>query len=476
MRMIEMNESRIAITTDMWTADHQKKGYLALTAHFIDSSWTLQKRIIRYCYVPAPHTKEVIADELMKIFLDWNLDRKLSTITLDNCSVNDGVVDLLVDRLGLNSLMLEGNFFHIRCCAHILNLIVKDGLDVIGDATPKRIEKFEDSARQLRIPTSKKLSLDCKTRWNSTYLMLQTALLYKDVFSRTKLREPLCKILPTDEDWNMAKVISEKLQIFYNVTETFSGTKYPTANFYFSKICEIKLALSKWRFDSNMTLALMASRMLEKFEKYWSVIHGIMGVATVLDPRYKKCMLEYYFSKIYGVDCDEEINRIDKICRNLLREYEKKFQDVGVETNIFSCTSIEKRITDDYDEYVSRKKSKRTEVKTEFDFYLEEDVLLRSTDFDILQWWKSGGLKYPMLQRIARDVFAIPVSTVASESTFSIGGRLIDPHRSRLHPIMVEALTYPCSTSTSTEIFSTSSYGDEDDDDSITLDLEDELT
>ena len=79
---------------------------------------------------------------------------------MDNCFVNDGVVDILVDRFGPNSLMLEGNFFRLRCCAHILNLIVKDGLDVIGDgidriresvhfwtATPKRIEKFEDSTR-----------------------------------------------------------------------------------------------------------------------------------------------------------------------------------------------------------------------------------------------------------------------------------------------------------------------------------------
>ena len=28
--------------------------------------------------MPALHTKEVIVDEFMKIFLDWNLDRKLS--------------------------------------------------------------------------------------------------------------------------------------------------------------------------------------------------------------------------------------------------------------------------------------------------------------------------------------------------------------------------------------------------------------
>jgi hypothetical protein len=31
-------KSRIAVTTDMWTADNQKKGYMAVTEHFIDES------------------------------------------------------------------------------------------------------------------------------------------------------------------------------------------------------------------------------------------------------------------------------------------------------------------------------------------------------------------------------------------------------------------------------------------------------
>ena len=64
----------------------------------------------------------------------------------------------------------------------------------------------------------------------------------------------------------------------------------------------------------------------------------------------------------------------------------------------------------------------------------------RTLDFDILTWWKANGPKYPTLQRIARDILTIPVSTVASESAFSTSGRVLSPHRSKLHPKTVEAL------------------------------------
>lgn len=41
------NNSRVAITTDMWTSSNQKKGYMAVTAHFIDENWILRSRILR---------------------------------------------------------------------------------------------------------------------------------------------------------------------------------------------------------------------------------------------------------------------------------------------------------------------------------------------------------------------------------------------------------------------------------------------
>jgi hypothetical protein len=32
--------SQVAITSDLWTANHQKKGYMVVTTHFIDDDWT----------------------------------------------------------------------------------------------------------------------------------------------------------------------------------------------------------------------------------------------------------------------------------------------------------------------------------------------------------------------------------------------------------------------------------------------------
>jgi hypothetical protein len=81
--------------------------------------------------------------------------------------------------------------------------------------------------------------------------------------------------------------------------------------------------------------------------------------------------------------------------------------------------------------------------KIGYDRYLEEQVLpYNSKEFDILSWWKTNGIKYPILQTIARGIFCIMVSTVASESTFSTGGRIVNPHHSGLHSGALKAFMH----------------------------------
>ncbi|KAE8719871.1 hypothetical protein F3Y22_tig00109925pilonHSYRG00091 [Hibiscus syriacus] len=191
---------------------------------------------------------------------------------------------------------------------------------------------------------------------------------YKDVFKRLKQREAQYRSLPTDRDWELASSICGKLQLFYKVTLMFSGTKYPTANVFFPSICEIRIALSKWSEDRDEVIKAMGERMLVKFDKYWSVIHGVMGVAVVLVSRlfqdYETCNYESSQNR----DVDSSRNTSD--------------MEVQVEGGFFN----------DYFTFIED--DNHTGIMSELDHYLQRNT----------------------------------------------SGRLVSPHRSRLHPKTLEAL------------------------------------
>ena len=62
--------------------------------------------------------------------------------------------------------------------------------------------------------------------------------------------------------------------------------------------------------------------------------------------------------------------------------------------------------------------------------------------FEILGWWKANSDRYQVLSKMARDVLAVPFSTVAFESAFNTGGRILDLFRSSRSPLMIQNLVY----------------------------------
>ena len=148
-------------------------------------------------HVPPPRTGIDIADGIYKCLQEWEIEHKIFTISVDNAAYNDRALRRLKETFSrVKKLSCGGRLFHIRCCAHILNLLVKDGLakiehiieDVregikyINNSEGRRLN-FSKAAHQMQI-RNRKLMLDVSTRWNSTYDMLFAALKFRDAFPR----------------------------------------------------------------------------------------------------------------------------------------------------------------------------------------------------------------------------------------------------------------------------------------------------
>ncbi|KAG6395288.1 hypothetical protein SASPL_145930 [Salvia splendens] len=112
---------------------------------------------------------------------------------MDNAKSNDVAIKQMMSTFNArNMLVANGQYFHLRCVAHIINLVVDDGLKQIGMAVVRvreavkwikgssaRSKSFKDIAKVCKVDTKKFLCQDVPTRWNSTYLMLEAALPYE---------------------------------------------------------------------------------------------------------------------------------------------------------------------------------------------------------------------------------------------------------------------------------------------------------
>ncbi|GKC88372.1 zinc finger BED domain-containing protein RICESLEEPER 2-like protein, partial [Tanacetum coccineum] len=81
---------------------------------------------------------------------------------------------------------------------------------------------------------------------------------------------------------------------------------------------------------------------------------------------------------------------------------------------------------------------------SDLDVYFEDGCYMCAPEdnkkFNIFDWWKNHELKYRILSKLARDILAIPITTVASKATFSAGSKVIDQYRAKLGVDTMQAL------------------------------------
>ncbi|PLW04661.1 hypothetical protein PCANC_28942 [Puccinia coronata f. sp. avenae] len=148
--------------------------------------------------------------------------------------------------------------FHVQCIAHVINLVVKDGIKVVGKAVEQlcnsvhyihgssgQIDAFEKALERVGINVNKKHpTKDVPTRWNSIYLMIEAALPCKLAFEELTMVDKKFEDCPSEAQWEELASMKEFLEPFFKATMVLSASQYPTINYAYRAMTSIQKQLS----------------------------------------------------------------------------------------------------------------------------------------------------------------------------------------------------------------------------------------
>ncbi|XP_037462368.1 zinc finger BED domain-containing protein DAYSLEEPER-like [Triticum dicoccoides] len=281
-------------------------------------------------------------------------------------------------------------------------------------------------------------------RWNSTYTMLENALYFKDALLWFGNRDGIFKsnFSLTHDEWEKVRIMHDFLKTFYKVTCTLSGTKYPTSNLYFQCVFLVQSCVLKAFSEGHEFMAPMLVPMKEKFDKYWADYNVFLSCAAVLDPRCKLGFVSYCYGKLYAPDeAQRRMHEVKKTLESLFAEYSGAAVSQTPSDGATNSRGSRGDGSDMFDDYESYIQSQRTNVeRSQLDLYLEETPRKLNDELNVLEFWSKSSMRYPELASMARDILAVPISSVASEQAFSMSRKVITPNRASLKPKTIEAL------------------------------------
>ncbi|KJA21873.1 hypothetical protein HYPSUDRAFT_139870, partial [Hypholoma sublateritium FD-334 SS-4] len=236
--------------------------------------------------------------------------------------------------------------------------------------------------------------LDVRTRWGSTYDMLQCAIMYESSikhFVAANYRV-LGDFDLSDSDWKDIKLVAGWLQMFRIATTQMSATNIPM-----------------------ISTSHAIFRGLQDQLK-----HILQSLPANISPSIHSGILSAHWK---------------------LSDYFTKFDESPYYTwaasMLLSFVSYLDTLT--YDFTARFQRLARQQSLNE----LEEYLRLPPQEFhscDPMRWWNSQRQRFPMLYKMARDILAIPGSAVAVERLFSGGRDTIALRRASLQPETIRIL------------------------------------
>src|SRR3990167_9801723 len=222
-------------TSDIWT-DCTLDPYIAITMHWLDESFCPQHACLDMESFSDSHTSEAISSYFTKA-AETYMHSKSAVVAL----IADGAANMQGGAVDFT-----GDAFDVQhCFAHRLNLVVRNALDEHS----KTITEIRDYILAMRASSlfrkavldqqkgdkkrPKQLKIDCKTRWDSTYDMLDRFLELFDVaLSPLDRMSPIqgLPVLPRSQYTN-ALVITSALKPIRDISKAAQSLKFPTLAF-----------------------------------------------------------------------------------------------------------------------------------------------------------------------------------------------------------------------------------------------------
>jgi hypothetical protein len=172
----------LLLTSDIWSGN-AKEDYLSVVANYVNVDRQLEKRIIGLKLIDVSHNAENIVERITSVLADFRLTDKIFSVTLDNAAANTRAINQLNPIL---SGYVGSLFLHQRFACHIINLIVKAGLDMFirpmlsafrtsisfSNSSNQRLAAYKSYCIVINA-RPRKFGLDMDVRWNSTSLLLK---------------------------------------------------------------------------------------------------------------------------------------------------------------------------------------------------------------------------------------------------------------------------------------------------------------
>ncbi|KAJ4926449.1 hypothetical protein JOQ06_008622 [Pogonophryne albipinna] len=422
----------IALTTDLWSSGVAPMSLLSLTAHWIDSSFTLHNVVL--------HAKEMLAK--------WDIDNdKVHVVMRDNAAnMKKAFADMGVQSLG--------------CFAHTLQLVVIQGLlaqrsiiDAVANArklvghfkhSPKAYSILEDIQKDLHMPTQR-LQQDVSVRWNSTQYMMLSLLQQKRPLSVYAADHDL-PCMPSANQWALMEKAVVVSSPFEELTRAVSAATASAAD-VIPAITVLKCHLSREE-STDAGIKTMKRTLLEAVTEHfdYAETEPIYSVATLVDPRYK----ERFFTSPDHQELAKEA---------LIREVEimERKRKAGSEVSTeepprksprrggVGCAAANSSFVSLYDEIlegnvVESRPVSTSAVVTQVEADLAEQTIPRSEN--PLHYWRAHATQRPALADTAMKFLCAPCTSVDSERLFSAVLNVLDEKRNRLTADKVQVFVF----------------------------------